>query len=72
MGRPAPTLASIHTRRPKPAADATPVPPARILRNLYISQVGKFQFRLIHRCGRVRVRLCVLRVVCEFLGVSER
>lgn len=48
VGRPTPTVIPFRQGKhvvPPPA----PTAPGRILRNLYISQVGRFQFRLIHR-----------------------
>lgn len=50
VGRPSPTVIPYGKTAKKLTPD--PVPAARVLRNLYISQVGRFQFRLIHRCVR--------------------
>lgn len=51
VGRPAPTVIPF-SRASYGKQSAPAAPSTRILRNLYISQVGKFQFRLIHRYVR--------------------
>lgn len=48
VGRPAPTVIPFVPAK-RVVAPRPPSPSGRVLKNVYVSQVGRFQFRLIHR-----------------------
>ena len=70
VGRPAPTVIPYRTAK---FDKLTPDPPAqgRVLRNLYISQVGRFQYRLIHRCVGVLQAGCRCQRRAAFCAVAR-
>jgi hypothetical protein len=48
VGRPSPTVIPFVSAK-RVVAPRPPSPAGRILKNVFVSQVGRFQFRLIHR-----------------------